>query len=99
MYIKGSPESKEKLGQASSIKSAIECIFKKLASLDVTDECQDTKDISNTYVEVPPINDSSVTKLDKVLESAFARENEGLSFGGLGGRPGVSQRETISQPN
>ncbi|KAM6379190.1 ubiquitin carboxyl-terminal hydrolase 42 isoform 1-T2 [Pluvialis apricaria] len=79
LYIKGSPESEEKLGQNSSIKSDIECSSKKLASLDITDKCQDTKDISNSYVEVPPVNDSSITKLDKVLESQFSRENEGLS--------------------
>ncbi|OPJ87248.1 ubiquitin carboxyl-terminal hydrolase 42 [Patagioenas fasciata monilis] len=78
LYIKGSPESEEKLGQTSSIKSDIECSSKKLASLDITEKCQDTKDISNNYVEVPPVNDSSITKLDKVLESQFSRENEGL---------------------
>ncbi|PKU43250.1 ubiquitin carboxyl-terminal hydrolase 42 [Limosa lapponica baueri] len=79
LYIKGSPEREEKLGQTSSVKSDIECSSKKLASLDITDKCQDTKDISNNYVEVPPVNDSSITKLDKVLESQFSRENEGLS--------------------
>uniref|UniRef100_A0A8C9N941 ubiquitinyl hydrolase 1 n=1 Tax=Serinus canaria TaxID=9135 RepID=A0A8C9N941_SERCA len=79
LYIKGSPESKEKLGQISSIKPDIECSSKKLASLDITDKCQDTKDISNNYVEVPPVNDSSITKLDKVLESQFSRADEGLS--------------------
>ncbi|KAF4804430.1 ubiquitin specific peptidase 42 [Turdus rufiventris] len=79
LYIKGSPESKEKLGQTSSIKPDIECSSKKLASLDITDKCQDTKDISNNYVEVPPVNDSSITKLDKVLESQFSRADEGLS--------------------
>ncbi|XP_030338367.1 ubiquitin carboxyl-terminal hydrolase 42 isoform X2 [Strigops habroptila] len=78
-YIKGSPESEEKLGQTSSMKSDIECSPKKLASLDITDKCQDTKDISNNYVEVPPVNDSSITKLDKVLESQFSRQNEGLN--------------------
>uniref|UniRef100_A0A8C0ZJH1 ubiquitinyl hydrolase 1 n=1 Tax=Cyanistes caeruleus TaxID=156563 RepID=A0A8C0ZJH1_CYACU len=78
LYIKGSPESKEKLGQTSSIKPDIECSSKKLASLDITDKCQDTKDISNNYVEVPPVNDSSITKLDKVLESQFSRADEGL---------------------
>uniref|UniRef100_A0A8C5IQC8 USP domain-containing protein n=1 Tax=Junco hyemalis TaxID=40217 RepID=A0A8C5IQC8_JUNHY len=79
LYIKGSPESKEKLGQISSIKPDIECSSKKLASLDIPDKCQDTKDISNNYVEVPPVNDSSITKLDKVLESQFSRADEGLS--------------------
>ncbi|XP_010084547.1 PREDICTED: ubiquitin carboxyl-terminal hydrolase 42-like, partial [Pterocles gutturalis] len=79
LYIKESPESEEKSGQTSSLKSDIECSFNKLASLDITDKCQDTKDISNNYVEVPPVNDSSITKLDKVLESQFSRENEGLS--------------------
>ncbi|GAB0196613.1 ubiquitin carboxyl-terminal hydrolase 42 [Grus japonensis] len=79
LYIKGSPESEEKLGQTSSLKSDIECSSKKLASLDITEKCQDTKDISNNYVEVPPVNDSSITKLDKVLESQFSRESEGLS--------------------
>ncbi|NXC38197.1 UBP42 hydrolase, partial [Penelope pileata] len=79
LYIKGSPETEEELGQTSSIKSDIECSSKKLASLDTADKCQDTKDISNNYVEVPPVNDSSITKLDKVLESQFSRENEGLS--------------------
>ncbi|NXK92423.1 UBP42 hydrolase, partial [Formicarius rufipectus] len=79
LYIKGSPESKEKLGQTSSVKPDIECSSKKLASLDITDKCQDTKDISNNYVEVPPVNDSSITKLDKVLESQFSRADEGLS--------------------
>ncbi|XP_010175726.1 ubiquitin carboxyl-terminal hydrolase 42, partial [Antrostomus carolinensis] len=79
LYIKGSPESKEKLGQTSSIKSDIECSSKKLASLDITEKCQDTKDISSNYVEVPPVNDSCITKLDKVLESQFSRENEGLN--------------------
>lgn len=78
LYIKGSPESEEKLGQTSSLKSDIECSSKKLASLHITEKCQDTKDISNNYVEVPPVNDSSITKLDKVLESQFSRENEGL---------------------
>ncbi|NXL99667.1 UBP42 hydrolase, partial [Tyrannus savana] len=79
LYIKGSPESKEKLGQTSSVKPDTECSSKKLASLDITDKCQDTKDISNNYVEVPPVNDSSITKLDKVLESQFSRADEGLS--------------------
>ncbi|NXY89511.1 UBP42 hydrolase, partial [Alcedo cyanopectus] len=79
LYMKGCPESQEKLGQISSLKSDIECSSKKLASLDVTDQCQDTKGISNNYVEVPPVNDSTITKLDKVLESQFAREIEGLS--------------------
>ncbi|NWX51140.1 UBP42 hydrolase, partial [Steatornis caripensis] len=79
LYIKGSPESEEKLGQTSSIKSDIECSSKKLASLDITDKSQDTKDISKNYVEVPPVNDSSIAKLDKVLESQFSREDEGLS--------------------
>ncbi|NWS69758.1 UBP42 hydrolase, partial [Crotophaga sulcirostris] len=78
-YIKGSPESEEQLGQISSTKSDVECSSKKLASLDITDKCQETKDISKNYVEVPPVNDSSITKLDKVLESQFSRENEGLS--------------------
>ncbi|KFQ55003.1 Ubiquitin carboxyl-terminal hydrolase 42, partial [Nestor notabilis] len=78
-YIKGSPESEEKLGQTASMKSDIECSPKKLASLDIIDKCQDTKDISNNYVEVPPVNDSSITKLDKVLESQFSRQNEGLN--------------------
>ncbi|KGL86614.1 Ubiquitin carboxyl-terminal hydrolase 42, partial [Charadrius vociferus] len=78
LYIKGSLESEEKLGQTSSIKSDIECSSKRLASLVITDKCQDTKDISNNYVEVPPVNDSSIMKLDKVLESQFSRENEGL---------------------
>ncbi|NXG21793.1 UBP42 hydrolase, partial [Grallaria varia] len=79
LYIKGSPESKEKLGQTSSVKPDIECSSKKLVSLDITDKCQDTEDISNNYVEVPPVNDSSITKLDKVLESQFSRADEGLS--------------------
>ncbi|XP_027733956.1 ubiquitin carboxyl-terminal hydrolase 42 [Empidonax traillii] len=79
LYIKGSPESKEKLGQTSSVKPDTECSSKKLASLDIPDKCQDTKDISNNYVEVPPVNDSSITKLDKVLESQFSRADEGLS--------------------
>ncbi|XP_025939012.1 ubiquitin carboxyl-terminal hydrolase 42 isoform X3 [Apteryx rowi] len=79
LYIKGSPETEEKLGQTSSLKSDIECSSKKLASLDITDKCQDTKDISNNYIEVPPVNDSSITKLDKVLESQFSRGSEGLS--------------------
>lgn len=78
-YMKGSPESKEKLGQTSSVKPDTECSSKKIASLDITDKCQDTKDISNNYVEVPPVNDSSITKLDKVLESQFSRADEGLS--------------------
>ncbi|KAM9556254.1 uncharacterized protein ACIB01_007998 isoform 3-T3 [Guaruba guarouba] len=78
LSIKGSRESEEKLGQTSSVKSDIECSPKKLASLGITDKCQDTKDISNNYVEVPPVNDSSITKLDKVLESQFSRQNEGL---------------------
>ncbi|XP_062471576.1 ubiquitin carboxyl-terminal hydrolase 42-like, partial [Pezoporus occidentalis] len=78
-YMKGSPESEEKLWQTSSVKSDIECSPKKLACLGVTDKCQDTKDISNNYVEVPPVNDSSITKLDKVLESQFPRQNEGLN--------------------
>ncbi|XP_065540427.1 ubiquitin carboxyl-terminal hydrolase 42-like isoform X1 [Lathamus discolor] len=78
-YMKESPESEEKLGQTSSVKSDIECSPKNLASLGVTDKCQDKKDISNNYVEVPPVNDSSITKLDKVLESQFSRQNEGLN--------------------
>ncbi|XP_061329993.1 ubiquitin carboxyl-terminal hydrolase 42-like [Pezoporus flaviventris] len=78
-YMKGSPESEEKLWQTSSVKSDIECSPKKLACLGVTDKCQDTKDISNNYVEVPPVNDSSITKLDKVLESQFSRQNEGVN--------------------
>ncbi|NXE73220.1 UBP42 hydrolase, partial [Cochlearius cochlearius] len=73
-----SPESDEKSGQ-TSIKSDIECSSKKLASLDTTDKCQNTNDVSNNYVEVPPVNDSSIMKLDKVLESQFSREYEGLS--------------------
>ncbi|KAM6407695.1 ubiquitin carboxyl-terminal hydrolase 42 [Rhynochetos jubatus] len=76
LYTKGSPESEEKLGQSSS---DVECSSKKLASLDTADKYQDTKDVSNNYVEVPPVNDSSIMKLDKVLESQFSRENEGLS--------------------
>ncbi|XP_069726482.1 ubiquitin carboxyl-terminal hydrolase 42 [Phaenicophaeus curvirostris] len=79
LYVRGSPESEEQLGQISSVKSDVECSSKKLASLDITDKCQDTKDISKNYVEVPPVNDSSITKLDKVLESQFSREPEGLS--------------------
>ncbi|XP_064317778.1 ubiquitin carboxyl-terminal hydrolase 42 [Phalacrocorax carbo] len=79
LYIKGAPDSEEKLGQTSAMKSDIECSSKNLASLDIADKCQDTKDISNNYVEVPPVNDSSIMKLDKVLESQFSRENEGLS--------------------
>ncbi|KFV39952.1 Ubiquitin carboxyl-terminal hydrolase 42, partial [Gavia stellata] len=79
LYVKGSPESEEKAGQTSSMKCDIECSSKKLASLDITGKCQDTKDVSNNYVEVPPVNDSSIMKLDKVLESQFSRENEGLS--------------------
>ncbi|NXH14735.1 UBP42 hydrolase, partial [Bucco capensis] len=78
-YIKGSPESEENLGQTPSIRSDIEFSSKKLALLDTTDKCQDTKDISHNYVEVPPVNDSSITKLDKVLESQFSRENDDLS--------------------
>ncbi|NXF69286.1 UBP42 hydrolase, partial [Ciccaba nigrolineata] len=76
LYIKGSPESGEKLGQTSSLKCDIEC---RLASLDITDECQDPMDTSDDYVAVPPVNDSSITKLDKVLESQFSREDEGLN--------------------
>ncbi|NXG40886.1 UBP42 hydrolase, partial [Psilopogon haemacephalus] len=82
LYIKESPESEEKLGPTSSLKSDIECCSKTLASLDTADKCQDTKDVSHTYVEVPPVNDSSITKLDKVLESQFSRENEGLNNNG-----------------
>ncbi|NXJ10622.1 UBP42 hydrolase, partial [Odontophorus gujanensis] len=77
LYIKGSPETEEELGQTSSVKSDVECSSKQPACLDTADKCQDTKDISNNYVEVPPVNDSSITKLDKVLESQFSRENEG----------------------
>ncbi|NWH65943.1 UBP42 hydrolase, partial [Geococcyx californianus] len=79
LYIKGCPESEEQLGKTSPLKSDIECSSKKFASLHLTDKCQDTKDISKNYVEVPPVNDSSITKLDKVLESQFSRENEGLN--------------------
>ncbi|XP_008944760.1 PREDICTED: ubiquitin carboxyl-terminal hydrolase 42-like, partial [Merops nubicus] len=79
LFVKSSFESEEKLGQTSFIKSDIECSSKKLFLLDITDKCQDRKDISNNYVEVPPVNDSSITKLDKVLESQFSRENDGLS--------------------
>ncbi|NXN35989.1 UBP42 hydrolase, partial [Rhinoptilus africanus] len=79
LYIKVSLESGEKLGQTFSLKCDIECSSKKLASLDITDKCQDKKDVSNNYVEVPPVNDSSIMKLDKVLESQFSRENEGLN--------------------
>ncbi|NXU58521.1 UBP42 hydrolase, partial [Turnix velox] len=77
--IKGFPESEEKLGQTSSVKSDNECSSKKPTSLDTTDKRQDKKDVSNNYVEVPPVNDSSINKLDKVLESQFFRENEGLN--------------------
>ncbi|NXF95921.1 UBP42 hydrolase, partial [Eubucco bourcierii] len=79
LYIKGSPEREEKLGPTSSLKSDIECSSKTLVSLDTAEKCQDTKAVSHTYVEVPPVNDSSITKLDKVLESQFSRENEGLN--------------------
>ncbi|XP_035195570.1 ubiquitin carboxyl-terminal hydrolase 42 isoform X5 [Oxyura jamaicensis] len=76
LYIKESSESDENLRQTSSLKSDSECSSKNLSSLAITDKCQDTKDISNNYVEVPPVNDSSITKLDKVLESQFSRPNE-----------------------
>lgn len=78
LYLKGSLESKEKVGQTSSIKSDVERASEELASPAITDKCQDTKDLSNTYVEVPPVNDSCTTELDEVLESQFSRENEGL---------------------
>ncbi|XP_032053792.1 ubiquitin carboxyl-terminal hydrolase 42 isoform X1 [Aythya fuligula] len=76
LYIKESSEADEDLRQTSSLKSDSECSSKNLSSLAITDKCQDTKDISNNYVEVPPVNDSSITKLDKVLESQFSRPNE-----------------------
>ncbi|KFP75253.1 Ubiquitin carboxyl-terminal hydrolase 42, partial [Acanthisitta chloris] len=79
LYIKGPPESEEKLGQTSSVKPDIECSSKKLGSLDIADKCQDAKNISNTYVEVPPVNDFCIIKLDKVLESQFSRADERLS--------------------
>ncbi|KAM7079683.1 LOW QUALITY PROTEIN: uncharacterized protein J5F26_016032 [Ciconia maguari] len=69
LSTKGSPESKETLGQASSMKSDMGCISQNLAPLEITDKCQDTEDISNNDVEEPPVNDSSITKLDKGLES------------------------------
>ncbi|XP_042683688.1 ubiquitin carboxyl-terminal hydrolase 42 [Centrocercus urophasianus] len=77
LYSEVSPETEEELGQASSIKSDFECSSKGPPCLGTGDKCQDTKDISNNYVDVPPVNDSSVTKLDKVLESQFSRENKG----------------------
>ncbi|KAM6299252.1 ubiquitin carboxyl-terminal hydrolase 42-like [Aegotheles albertisi] len=77
--IKRSPESKDKLGHTASTKANVECSSKKLTSLDTTNKCQDIKDISNNYVEIPPVNDSSITKLDQVLERQFSRENEGLN--------------------
>uniref|UniRef100_A0A8D2QAP0 ubiquitinyl hydrolase 1 n=1 Tax=Zonotrichia albicollis TaxID=44394 RepID=A0A8D2QAP0_ZONAL len=55
------------------------CVIIPLNLQNIPDKCQDTKDISNNYVEVPPVNDSSITKLDKVLESQFSRADEGLS--------------------
>ncbi|XP_068555179.1 ubiquitin carboxyl-terminal hydrolase 42 isoform X4 [Anas acuta] len=76
LYVKESSEADEDLRQTSSLKSDSECSSKNLSSLAITDKCQDTKDISNNYVEVPPVNDSSITKLDKVLESQFSRPNE-----------------------
>ncbi|XP_068278574.1 ubiquitin carboxyl-terminal hydrolase 42 [Nyctibius grandis] len=74
LYIKESSESEDKLGQTSSVNSDIECSSKKLASLDITDKCQGTN-----YVEIPPVTDSPITKLNKVLERQFSRENERLS--------------------
>ncbi|NXP45445.1 UBP42 hydrolase, partial [Heliornis fulica] len=80
LYIKASPESKKKLRQSSSsLKADIEYSSEKFALLNITEKSQDTKDISNNYIEVPPVNDSSITKLDKVLESQFSRESEGLN--------------------
>ncbi|NXN95568.1 UBP42 hydrolase, partial [Rhinopomastus cyanomelas] len=78
LHIKGSSESEGKLGP-TSVKPDIECSSKTLMSLDNTVKCEDTKDNSNNYVEVPPVNDSCITKLDKVLESQFSRGSEDLS--------------------
>ncbi|XP_051488448.1 ubiquitin carboxyl-terminal hydrolase 42 isoform X2 [Apus apus] len=77
--IKRSPEIKEKLGQTSSIKDDVECSSKKLVSLDTTDKCQVTKDISNNSLDIPPVNGSAVTNQSKLLKSEFPRENKGLS--------------------
>ncbi|NXL38667.1 UBP42 hydrolase, partial [Glaucidium brasilianum] len=76
LYVKVSRESGEKLRQTSSLKCDMEC---SLASLDITDECQEAMNTFNDFVAVPPVNDYSITKLDKVLESQFSRENEGLN--------------------
>ncbi|XP_010191580.1 PREDICTED: ubiquitin carboxyl-terminal hydrolase 42-like, partial [Mesitornis unicolor] len=73
LFIEGSPVSEQKLRQTSLIKSNIECCSKKLASLNIRDKLQDTKEISNNYVDMAP--DSPVTKLDKVLQNQLSRES------------------------
>ncbi|XP_074775111.1 ubiquitin carboxyl-terminal hydrolase 42 isoform X2 [Athene noctua] len=76
LYVKVSCESGKKLRQTSSLKCEIEC---RLSSLDITDERREAMNTFNDFVVVPPVNDCSITKLDKVLESQFCRENEGLN--------------------
>ncbi|CAM4618763.1 unnamed protein product [Lepidochelys olivacea] len=77
LHIRGSAETAEKLGQSPFIKSDNECSSKKLAALNIIDKCQETKESANNYTDVPPTNDSSATRLDKVLES-HSKENDGL---------------------
>ncbi|XP_030316082.1 ubiquitin carboxyl-terminal hydrolase 42 [Calypte anna] len=68
--------------ESRKVPSSFSCNTENVLTKSDADKCQDkcqvTKDISNNYVEVPPVNDSSITKLDKVLESQFSRD-EGLS--------------------
>lgn len=61
------------------MKSDIERLSKTPVPPAITEKCQGAKDIPSSRAEVPPVNDSSITKLEKVLESQFSRENEGLS--------------------
>nr|XP_009932488.1 PREDICTED: ubiquitin carboxyl-terminal hydrolase 42 [Opisthocomus hoazin] len=77
LYNKDSAETREKLEQTSPVKSDTDS-SKNLVSPDLTDKCQDGKGILNNYIHVPPVNESSITKLDKVLESQFSRQKEGL---------------------
>uniref|UniRef100_A0A8C8R9R3 ubiquitinyl hydrolase 1 n=1 Tax=Pelusios castaneus TaxID=367368 RepID=A0A8C8R9R3_9SAUR len=78
LHIRGSAETAEKLGQSPFIKSDSECSSKKLAALAIIDKCQETESANNSCTDVPPTHDSSATRLDKVLESHYSKENDGL---------------------
>ncbi|XP_074866905.1 ubiquitin carboxyl-terminal hydrolase 42 isoform X2 [Carettochelys insculpta] len=76
VHIRGSVETAEKLGQSPFKKSDNECSSKKFAPLNIIDKRQETKQ-SDNYTDIPPTNDSSATKLDKISESHL-KENDGL---------------------